>query len=124
MKNVLAILLVTATFLTGCAGAPATQAPIKPEVIVETYLRASSSGDIDTCLGLLSDDVVFRQVPLGIEIKGKPEFEVACKHNMEWNHKASITSPLNVDGDRVTCSIRETGDDLKIIGIEYMDASV
>jgi uncharacterized protein (TIGR02246 family) len=45
--------------------------------LVETWMRASQAGDIDTVLGLMTDDVVF-MVP-GREPFGKEEFAAASR---------------------------------------------
>ena len=58
-------------FVAGCARAPATQSPAKPEAVIDTFLQALPRGDVDTCLSLLADDVVFRQEPSGIKVEGK-----------------------------------------------------
>ncbi len=123
MKKVLVILPVMVLLLTGCTRAAETPTLTKPEVIAEAFLQASSNGDIDTCLGLLSDDVIFHQEPPGVRIEGKAEFEAILRDNMAWYHQHSLTSPISVDGDKVACSAKVSGDDFRIIGIEHINIS-
>jgi len=123
MKKVLALLLAMPLLLVGCASATETPTSTEPEAIAEAFLQASSNGDIDTCLGLLSDDVIFRQEPPGIRIEGKAEFEAILRDNMAWHHQHSLTSPISVDGDKVACSAKVSGDDFRIIGIEHINVS-
>jgi len=123
MKKVLVSLLVMALLLVSCTRVADTPPPSEPEVIAEAFLQASSNGDIDTCLGLLSDDVLFRQEPPGIKIEGKAEFEAILRDNMAWYHQHSLTSPLSINGDKVTCSAKVSGDDFRIIGMEHINVS-
>ena len=123
MKKVLVSLLVIVLFLTSCTQVADTPASTEPEAIAEAFLQASSNGDIDTCLDLLSDDVLFRQDPPGVRIEGKAEFEAILRDNMAWYHQHSLTSPFSVDGDKVACSAKVSGDDFRIIGIEHINIS-
>ena len=123
MKKVLALLLAMPLLLVGCASATETPTSTEPEAITEAFLQAYNSNDIDTSLSLLSDDVVFHQEPPGIRIEGKAELETALRENMAWHSQHSITSPFSADGDKVNCSVRISGDNFQIIGIEHINAS-
>ena len=123
MKKVLVSLLVMVLFLTSCTQVADTSTSTEPEAIAEAFLQAFSNGDIDTCLGLLSDDVLFRQDPPGVRIEGKAEFEAILRDNMAWYHQHSLTSPFSVDGDKVACSAKVSGDNFRIIGIEHINIS-
>ena len=114
MKKVLAILVVMVLLLTGCTRAEETPTLTKPEVIAEAFLQASSNGDIDTCLGLLSDDVLFRQDPPGVRIEGKAEFEAILRDNTAWYHQHSLTSPFSVDGDNGLPPKKESSFDVRL----------
>jgi len=71
MKKVLVILLVGVTLLAGCNRVAQTPTPMNPEAITKTFIEASDSGDIERCLSLLWDDVVFSQNPPGVKLEGK-----------------------------------------------------
>jgi len=122
MRKIFVGLLAVSLLLAGCTGT--AEISTMPEDIVESYLDASNNDDIDTCLSLLSDDVVFYQDTPGIRMEGKAQFEAMSKEHMLWHHRDTVTSPINVDGDKVACSIKAAGDDLRIIGINYMNAMV
>jgi len=122
MRKIFVGLLAVSLLLAGCTGT--AEISTMPEDIVESYLDASNNDDIDTCLSLLSDDVVFYQDPPGIRMEGKAQFEAMSKEHMLWHHRDTVTSPINVDGDKVACSIKAAGDDLRIIGMNYMNAMV
>ncbi len=120
MRKSLVILLSMIVFMAGCTRAPMTQSPAKPEAVVDTLLQALSRGDVDTCLNLLADDVVFRQEPSGINVSGKAQPEAGVRQPLTWHHQYSIIGPVKVDGDKVTLTIRESGDEYKIMGLEYV----
>ena len=66
MKKVLAVLMVAVTLLAGCSRVAETT-PLNAEAIAKAFIETSDSGDIERCLSLLSDDVVFSQNPPGVE---------------------------------------------------------
>jgi len=113
--------LVVPLLLASCTKVTETPTLTKPEAVAEAFLQASSNNDIDTGLSLLADDVVFRQEPPGIRVEGKAELEAALREDMAWHHQHSLTSPFSVDGDKVTCSAKVSGDNFKIIGIEHIN---
>lgn len=121
MKKILTILLMVTLLVAGCTRATESPTPTKPQDIAKAFLQASDNDDIDTGLNLLSDDVVFRQEPIGLRIEGKAELEAALREDMAWHHEHSLTSPFSVDGDKVTCSAKVSGDNFKIIGIEHIN---
>jgi len=123
MKKILISLLAVAFLLAGCTWAAKTPTPTEPKAIAEAFLQAFSNNDLDTGLSLLSDDIVFRQEPPGIKIEGKAKFETVLREDMAWHHQHTITIPFSVDGERVTCTAKITGDDLQIIGIEHINAT-
>jgi len=123
MKRILTILLMTTLLIAGCAGTTESPTPTKPQDIAKAFLQASDNDDIDTGLSLLSDDVVFRQEPIGLRVEGKAQLEAGLRENMAWCHQHSFTSPFSVDGDKVTCSAKVSGDDFRISGIEYIHAT-
>jgi C-terminal processing protease CtpA/Prc len=110
--------------MAGCAKPPVTQSPLKPEAVADAFLQAISSGDVDTCLSLMADEIVFNQDPPGVKVEGKAQLEAALKYNLTWHQQYSVTSPIKADGDKVTLSVKVSSDDLKIIGLEYMTSSL
>jgi len=121
MKRVLVSLLAIIVFLTSCTQVADTRTSTKPETIAEAFLRASFGGDIDTCLSMLSDNVLFCQDPPGTRIEGKAELEASLRGETVWGHQYSLTSPFNADGDKVTCAAKVSGDDFRIIGMEHVN---
>ncbi len=124
MKRLLIVLLALATITASCTRAPATESPTKPEVVVEAFLQALSGGDVNTCLSLLADDVVFCQEPAGIRTEGKTQLEAGIRQLLTWHHQYSVIGPIQTSGDRVVLTIRETGDEYQIIGLESMNAAL
>jgi len=123
MKKVLVILLVMVLLPTSCTQVADTPTATEPEAIAEAFLQASSNNDIEVGLSLLADNVVFKQEPPGIKIEGKAELEPLLREDMAWNHRHYITSPFMVEGEKVTCSAKITGDNLEIMGIGYVNVS-
>ena len=66
--------------------------------VIATWMRASAAGDIDTVLGLMTDDVVFL-VP-GQEPFGKAEFAAASRgmQGMQFDAKSDVRE-IKINGD-------------------------
>ena len=124
MKRILAVLLIMLIFAAGCAKAPATQPAMSPESVVEAFLQASSRGDIDTCRNLLADDIVIQQDPPGVKVEGKAQLEATLKHNAAWHQQYAVTCHLKADGNNVALSVKASSDELKISGLESMNAEL
>lgn len=118
-KTVFTLLLLM-LFLAGCSGNTANSTGIKSTV--EKYIAAANNKDHATCMSLITDDIVISQDPPGIKIEGKDQFEALVKEQETWNHIATVTTPLKVDGDTVTFSVKTSSDDFKIMGIDYINA--
>jgi hypothetical protein len=123
MKKVLVILLVAVTLLAGCSRVAQTPTPMNPEAIAKTFIEASDSGNIERCLSLLSDDVVFSQNPPGVKLDGKDQYEAVLRETINWHHKYSVTSSYEVDDDSVTFTAKVSGDDFRIMGMDYINIS-
>ena len=121
MKKALVILLVGITLLAGCNRAAPT--PTNPEAIVKTFIEASDSGDIERCLSLLSDDIVFSENPPGVRLEGKDQYETVLSSAIKWNEKHTVTSSYNVDGGKVTFTAKVIGDDFSLLGMDCMNFS-
>jgi ketosteroid isomerase-like protein len=122
VKKVLVILLAAAALLAGCSRVAETPTPMNPEALAKTYIEASDSGDIERCLSLLSDDVVFSQDPPGVKVQGKSQYEAALRENAKW-HRHSVTVSYKVDGDKITFTAKVSGDDFRILGMDYINFS-
>lgn len=120
MKNILVALILITVVFTGCSQAPASQPIMKPESVVAAFLQAASAGDVGNCVSLLADDVVFRQEPSGTSTVGKEQIEAGIQLQVAWHQQYSIVSPFKIEGDKVMLTIRQTGDDCRIIGLEYI----
>ena len=73
MKKVLVVFLMGVTLLAGCHRAAQTPTPTTPEAIAKTFIEASDNGDVERCLSLLSDDIVFTEDPPGVKLEGKDQ---------------------------------------------------
>jgi len=118
MKRLLSVLVMLFTVASGCAKAPATSLPASPEDTIRSFFNAISSGDSDTCLKLLADDIVYQQEPVGLKTEGKNQLEGVIRQAITWNHKYSIVGSVKTEKDRVKFIIKETGDDYRIIGLD------
>lgn len=123
MKKVLVVLLVGITLLAGCNTVAQTPKPMNPEAIAKTFIEASDNGDIERCLSILSDDVVFSQNPPGVKIEGKAQYEAALRDNAKWHQKHSIAIPYKVDGNKVTFTANVSGDNFLILGVDSINIS-
>jgi len=124
MKKVISFLALL-FLLIGASCTQATNAPAStdPAAVAEAFLNASTSDDLETGLSLLSEDIIFRQEPGGIEVKGKDGLEQSFKENSAFNHEHQLTSPWEVSGDKATCTAKVSGDDFRIMDIDYMHAT-
>jgi membrane-associated protease RseP (regulator of RpoE activity) len=118
VKRLLFIFLMLLVGAAGCAKQPAAQSSSEAETVVRSFLQALSQGDDSTCLSLLADDVVFQQEPAGLKIEGKAQLEAAIHQLQGWHHQYGIASPVKTDGDRVSFTIKESGEDYRIMGLE------
>ena len=123
MKKILAILLVAATLLAGCSRVAETPTPLNPEAIAKTFFEASDSGNVESCLSLLSDDVIVSQDPPGVKIEGKSQYEAALKEAALLHRKHSVILPYKVDGNKVTFKANVSGDDFRILGVDSINIS-
>jgi N-acyl-D-amino-acid deacylase len=121
VKKVLAVLMVAVTLLAGCSRVAETT-PLNAEAIAKAFIETSDSGDIERCLSLLSDDVVFSQNPPGVEL-GKAQYEAALRETAKLHRKYSVTSSYKVDGNKVTFKASVSGDDFRILGIDSINIS-
>ena len=122
MKKVLVVLLITVALLGGCTKADEPPAAVNPIDIVKAVIEASNSNDIENYLSLLADDFTFIQNPPGTRIEGKAQYEENLKASASWKHHNTVTSDYEVDGDKVSCTLRETGDDLRIMRLSEVNA--
>jgi hypothetical protein len=123
VKRFLVILLVGVTLLAGCNRVAQTPTPLNPDAITKSFIEASDSGDINTCVSLLSNDVVFSQNPPGVKLEGKAQYEASLRESINWHHKYSVTSSYEVNGDKVTFTAKVIGDDFGIMGMDYINIS-
>lgn len=90
MKQVLIVFTCVLMLMTGCTRAPAPQSTVNQETVINNFLQALSRGDVEACLSLLADDVVFRQEPSGMRVDGKAQLEAAIRKLATWNHHYSV----------------------------------
>ena len=125
LLSILTVLLIYGTTLSCEKPAPETTSStlMDPLAVAEAYLDAYNKKDIDTILSIMADDIVFRQEPNGIEIKGKAKVEESIQQGFLANHKSKLETPFTVSGEKVTATVRVSGDEFRIIGLEYITVS-
>jgi membrane-associated protease RseP (regulator of RpoE activity) len=124
MKRLVFILLSLIVLTVGCTRTPATQSPAALDAVVTTLLQALSQGDSNKGLSLLADDVILRQEPSGIEIKGKAPVEANIAQIIGWHRQYTIVGPVNANGDRVQLTAEETGDEYQIMGLNHVSSEL
>jgi predicted metalloprotease with PDZ domain len=97
---------------------------MSPEKVVETFLQASSAGNVETCFSLLADDVLFQQEQMGVKIIGKTQLETALRQLAAWHTQYTVIGQMKTEGDKVRFTIRQTGDEYKIMGLEYITGDI
>ncbi len=111
-------LLVILT-VSGCGGN--ADAPVPPgehpAEVVRAYEEAAAAGDIDTCMELLADGVIFRQEPPGMWFEGKNYVRALLEADDVWAHQTDLITPYRTEGNIVFFSLVANGDDLAIVGI-------
>ena len=122
MKRLVSVLIMVTILFSGCAVKQKPPTANSNEAIVKAVLQALSNDDVATGLNLLADDAVWRQDPPGIKAEGKDQVESILRQNTLWHHRHSITSPPKIEGDKVTFSAQVTGDDFRIMGMEFIRA--
>lgn len=119
MKKVLIVLLTTTILFAGCGKAVEPPSTKSGEVVQE-FIESFSNGDLDACLNLVSDDILFSQDPPGYRTQGKNLFEYVLSTLIAWHSRYHVTSPFEIKGNLVTVSSRIISDDLDISGMEYI----
>ncbi|MDD4985585.1 MAG: PDZ domain-containing protein [Dehalococcoidales bacterium] len=123
MRIALFIMLALVLPLAGCGTVEETPEAAEPEnVAVQSFEEALFAGDIDTCLGLVSDDMVFRQDHAGLVFEGKEQIKGILEFLAGWNFHWSATNSYNVDGNKVTFSANMRSDHYKLFGTEQTRA--
>lgn len=122
MKTVFAIILIASLLLIGCGRAAETPELIKPEDVIQSFKEALSRGEVNTCLSLVSDNVVYRQDPVGLTFEGKEQVKGILTYLTAWNFDWSATSLYNVIGNRVSFSADMHGEHYKLLGMELVRA--
>lgn len=122
MKTAIVIMLALVLSLAGCGRVAETPDPARPESVVRSFEESLSKGDVDICLSLLSDDMVFRQDPAGLTFKGKEQINGILSFLVGWNFKWSAMSPYSIDGDKVTFSANMRSDHYELFGMDQIRA--
>jgi len=123
MRIALIIMLALVLPLAGCGTVEETPDATRPEsVVVQSFEEALFEGDIDTCLGLMSDDMVFRQDPAGLVFEGREQGSGILTFLAGWDFHWSAASPYNVDSNKVTFSANMRSEHYKLFGREQTRA--
>lgn len=116
LKITLIILLLLV--LQGCTNSnKASEESADPKMIVEKFTDALYNNNIKEALVFVSDDILIEQIPPGTKFQGKDKYEIALKNSSIWNHKEKVTSPFTVDGNKVSFTTEQEGEDFLILGL-------
>lgn len=116
-------LVILILLLSACTKSTELLASKDPLSVAELYMQAAMDNDIDTISGLLSRDVVFCQEPAGIRVQGKQAVVSLLIESMTCNHGHSLIGQPEVDGENVTAVAEVRGDDLEIMGLDYITST-
>lgn len=95
-----------------------TSCTSKPDEQVKAYQEAHNSGDVEKEVSFYAEDVKF--VVFGQwTIKGKEELRKLVETDAVLNSHLIFTD-VKVDGNKVTCSVEEQNDLLKLAGIDTL----
>lgn len=96
---------------------------LETKKIVESFIQSYNKGDADSCIGLLSKDIVVEQKALH-DVKSQDVRSVheALKSNIAWKHNWKIIKYLNNSENSITLLVDESGDDIKLIGIDSISS--
>lgn len=104
--------------LQGCTNSNnASKESTDPKTIVEKFTNALYNNNIKDAMAFVSDDIIIEQTPPGTKFEGKDKYETALQNSSIWNHKEKVTSPFTVDGNKVSFTTEQEGDDFQILGI-------
>jgi len=123
-KKILFVLLLLILLTSGCAKSSSSTAALSPEKVVQTFLQASTNGNVETCLSLLANDVLFQQEQMGVKITGKAQLESVLRQLAAWHTQYTVIGQMKTEGDKVRFTIRQTGDEYKIMGLEYITGDI
>jgi len=114
---ILSLLLV----LQGCTNSnKASKESPDPKTIVEKFTTSLFNNNINEALAFVSDDIIIEQIPPGIKYQGKDNYEIALQNSSRWNHKERVTSPFTVDGNKVSFTTEQEGEDYLILGLKFI----
>ena len=130
MQLALFILIVATLFGCSDGSSAATQGSaqeVSPQKqVVEAFISAFNSGDTETCAGLLSAEIVTEQEVggQGSSSQDAQSVEAGIKNNIAWHHHWTILEWTSATGDVISLRMEESGDDLKIQGIDTVSSEV
>jgi limonene-1,2-epoxide hydrolase len=128
MKTFLAICTLTVILLSGCIGenpqVMSTTTTTTPEEVVTTFLQALNNEEYNTCLNLVTEDVLIMQDPPGSKFEGKTQFSTNLQQSGTQNQKFTIISPPTINENTLTLSVKIESDDLSVIGLESLKTTM
>jgi C-terminal processing protease CtpA/Prc len=121
MNKFLPALLLIASFLSGCACMPSTTvSSASPESTAKTFIETINKGDINSCLNMVTDDVLILHYPPGTKVVGKENFSTNLQQLSSQKQKFTITSVPLVKETIVSLSAQVESLDLSIIGLQSL----
>jgi len=98
--------------------APEEQAKA-PEEQIKVYQEAYNSGDVEKELSCFTEDIRFEVVEQ-YRVEGKKALRRLFETNAVLNSQIVLTD-LKIDGNRITCKIKEESDWITVSGIGVLD---
>lgn len=123
------LLIVLSTLYFSFAGCSTKQddslQALKTKKIAESFIKSYNDGDADACIGLLKSDIIVEQTVMETVInKDSRSIIEALKNNIALNHNWRIVEYLNNTENSIKIRIEETGDDLKLAGVDSIGSDI
>jgi hypothetical protein len=128
----LAVFILMIATLCGCSNSSggttqgSVQAGSSQQKVVEAFISAFNNGDVETCVSLLSAEIV-TELQLGDQEYSSQDaqsVEAGIKNNILWRHHWTILEWTSTSGNMISLRLEESGDDLKIQSIDKLSSEV
>jgi hypothetical protein len=128
----LAVFILIMATLCGCSNSSgvttqgSVQAGSSQKQVVEAFISAFNNGDVETCVSLLSAEIV-TELQLGDQEYSSQDaqsVEAGIKNNIMWHHQWTILEWTSTSGNIISLRMEESGDDLKIQSIDTLSSEV
>jgi C-terminal processing protease CtpA/Prc len=128
--SVAILIILLSALVVVFAGCSAAQDPSSQEAetkkTVDSFIQAYNTGDADACIALLDREIVTELKAGAQNVKSQDEKSVheTIRANIAMNHKWEILEYITNAQTSITIRISETGDDLKLAGVDSINSEV